>query len=147
MSLKIVTHTMTRDQREEILDRAGRHLSLRPEILFAYAHGSFLQEPFFRDLDVAVFVDERPKGLRTFYELNLEEELEKNLQVPFPVDVRVLNGAPLSFQYKAIRGRLLLDRAPQTRVDFCVRVMSRYFDIRPLLVHSLKEAFGNGTGP
>lgn len=69
-------------------------------------------------MDVAVFVDERPKGLRTFYELNLEEELEKNLRVPFPVDVRVLNGVPLSFQYKAIRGRLLLDRAPTDESRF-----------------------------
>lgn len=42
MSLEIVTYTMTQDKREKTLDRAGRHLSLHPEILFAYAHGSFL---------------------------------------------------------------------------------------------------------
>jgi predicted nucleotidyltransferase len=145
-SPEILTHDLDRETRDRILSRVGGCLSERSEILFAYAHGSFVQESFFRDLDIAVFVDPREITGRTFYEMDLQEELKKRLQVPFPVDVKTLNAAPLFFQFRAIGGRLLVDRAPAVRVDFCVRVMSRYFDIRPFLLHYMKEAFCDDIG-
>ena len=145
-SPKILTHDMDKETRDRILSEAEGYLSERSEIVFAYAHGSFMQESFFRDLDIAVFVEHRGNTARTFYEIDLQEELKKRLQVPFPVDVKTLNAAPLFYQFKAIRGRLLVDRVPAVRVDFCVRVMSRYFDIRPFLLHYMKEAFCDDTG-
>ncbi len=143
----IITHTMQMEDRDRLLRLVGEHLLSRGEILFAYAHGSFLQEPHFRDLDIAVFLEKehcRRAGYR--YETDLEEELQTRLGVPFPLDVRLLNRAPVSFQYKAIGGRLLVDRAPDLRVEFCTRVMSRYLDIRPVLLHHMREAFSYDTG-
>ena len=143
---RIIAYTMGMDKRDELLRRVEEHLSRREEILFAYAHGSFLRDKYFRDLDIGVFLDqEHFKAVGYNYEIRLEEELERLPGVEFPVDVRLLNSASISFQYKAVRGRLLLDMAPDVRVNFCTRVMSRYLDIRPVLLYHTKEAFSYET--
>ncbi|MBW1919634.1 MAG: nucleotidyltransferase domain-containing protein [Deltaproteobacteria bacterium] len=143
---RIATYTMGMEERAELLRQVERLLFSRKEILFAYAHGSFLREKHFRDLDIGVFLDrEHFKGVRYNYEIQLEEELKRLLEVEFPVDVRPLNSASIPFQYKAIRGRLLLDRSPDVRVSFCTRVTSRYLDMRPVLRYHTKEAFSYET--
>lgn len=143
---EIATYTMGMKKREQILQHVEKHLLGRKEIIFAYAHGSFLEEKHFRDLDIGVFLDrEHFKEVRYSYEMALEEELERFLGVKFPVDVRLLNAASIPFQYGAIRGRLLLDRSPDMRVNFCTWVMSRYFDMRPVLLYHTNEAFSYET--
>ncbi|GAB6101043.1 nucleotidyltransferase domain-containing protein [Thermococcus atlanticus] len=92
----------------------------REEVLFAYLHGSFLSGPF-RDIDIAVYTD----GERdVFYELELEERLG------FPVDVRVLNNAPISFIFKVPKGELLFSRDEEKRCDFESRTMGDYHDFQ-----------------
>ncbi|WP_456454066.1 nucleotidyltransferase domain-containing protein, partial [Thermococcus sp.] len=85
-----------------------------------YLHGSFLSGPF-RDIDIAVYTD----GERdVFYELELEERLG------FPVDVRVLNNAPISFRFKVLKGELLFSRDEEKRCDFESRTMGDYHDFK-----------------
>jgi len=147
-SSRIVTYEMEMKKRDELLGRVGKHLLSHGEILFAYAHGSFLEAKHFRDLDVGVFLAKEDfQRVRYTYEIGLEEELESLLGLNIPLDVRLLNSASISFQYRAIGGRLLLDRAPDLRMDFCTRVMSRYLDIRPILLYHTKEAFSYETRP
>ena len=146
MDTNIITYHLSAKERERLLREVEIYLAEREEILFAYAHGSFVTDAFFRDLDIAVFLRaEEASGVRYTYELGLESEIEKALASGFPVDVRVLNFVPISFQYRAICGRLLLDRDPQARVAFFSKVVSRYLDIKPILRHHTKEAFSNET--
>ena len=144
LKTKIITHHLPAKERERLLREVEIYLAKREEILFAYAHGSFLADTFFRDLDIAVFLRaEEASGVRYTYEVGLEAEIERALAARFPVDVRVLNFTPISFQYRAICGRLLLDRDPQARVDFFSKVVGRYLDIKPILRHHTREAFSN----
>ncbi|MBW1700429.1 MAG: hypothetical protein JRH18_24260 [Deltaproteobacteria bacterium] len=53
--------------------------------------------------------------LQYTYEIGLEAEIAEVLSAKFPVDVRVLNFTPVSFQYQAVRGWLVLDRDPETK--------------------------------
>lgn len=81
-----------------------------PTILWAYLHGSFLEPGPYRDIDVAVWVDPRraaPSDWRR-YELDLSVALQSI--IPQPVDVRVLNDAPLAFRYHVLKGEPLLVR-------------------------------------
>jgi predicted nucleotidyltransferase len=95
----------------------------REEILFAYIHGSFL-EGRFRDVDVAIYLD-LEGDLR--YALNLEGELEEGVGVP--VDVRILNSAPLSFRFRVIsQGILLFSRDEERRSNFEFLTMAEYHD-------------------
>jgi predicted nucleotidyltransferase len=107
-------------------------LSERDEVVFAYIHGSFVQGEEFQDVDVAVFVaDGAPRSTDDIeYEISLSLRLEKELGLP--VDVKILNNAPLAFRYHASRGTLLLTRDESVREDFLDRTWSEYFDFLPL---------------
>jgi len=143
---KIITHELSASEKEYCLDRASKALEKHTDILFGYAFGSFVEAGAFRDLDIAIFLspDRVPKKAYTF-EFSVETELKRAMDQDFPVDVRILNSAALSFQYHAIRGILLLDRDPDRRIEFVTGVISRYLDIQPMLRHYTKEAFAYDT--
>jgi predicted nucleotidyltransferase len=107
-------------------------LSERDEVVFAYLHGSFVQGEEFQDVDVAVFLaDGAPRSTDDVeYEISLSLGLDKKLGLP--VDIKILNRAPLSFRYHALRGTLLLTRDESAREDFLNRTWSEYFDFLPL---------------
>jgi hypothetical protein len=98
----------------------------RGGISIAYLFGSFITGESFSDVDLGVLTEselERPLN----FEIDLENELEKLIK--YPVDVRILNGAPLSFCQDVIRhGRVILDRDPNLRSDFEGKVLKKYFD-------------------
>jgi len=90
------------DEKEKAAKKEAITAKLRehPEVLFAYLHGSFLTQEFFNDIDLALYLTKLPDSVLD-YELNMEVTLG-NAAAGIPVDVRVLNAAPLSFQYNVI---------------------------------------------
>jgi predicted nucleotidyltransferase len=64
----------------------------------------------YRDIDVAVWIDPVPHGpgAITRYALDLATEL--SLALGQPVDVQVLNRAPLAFRHHALKGQPLVVR-------------------------------------
>src|SRR5260370_16767996 len=91
--------------RSRIAAELKRRLENRPEIVFAYLHGSFTSPGPYRDVDVAVWVDPaREPDHGTRYALDLALWLERGLGPR--VDVQALNDAPLAFRYHALAGRL-----------------------------------------
>ncbi len=139
---RIKTHRRTEEQKGEILRALSEALRRHEEIVFATVHGSFLAEGPFRDLDIGLYLDRTPDCPVILYELRTEQELEAALQAGFPLDVRVCNKAPIAFQFHVLRGQLLLDRDPDFRAEITAYVLSRYFDIKPVLDHFAREAFG-----
>jgi len=103
-------------------------LEPRPEIRFAYLHGSALAGLPYRDLDVALYLDPAlPAAHDPFdYEMRLSVELTQALG--FPVDVHVLNQAPLGFQHQAVRGDLLLVRDADELADYLENVAQLYME-------------------
>ncbi|WP_051276629.1 nucleotidyltransferase domain-containing protein [Desulfovirgula thermocuniculi] len=69
-------------------------LAKRREIIFAYLFGSFIAEPFFRDIDIGIYLQEDvvPREKALDYELSLGAELEQEIR--YPVDVKVLKLRP-----------------------------------------------------
>ena len=102
-------------------------LKERKEIIFAYLHGSFVKDDF-RDIDIAIYLNEgMDKKNILKYELFLERVLEEELSLP--VDVRVLNNAPLSFRFKVIKGgELLFSRDEKLWCDFECLTFVKYHD-------------------
>jgi predicted nucleotidyltransferase len=97
-------------ERSAITDAIRNQLEKDPAMLWAYLHGSFLEPGPYRDIDVAVWVDPRraaPSDWRR-YELDLSVALQSIIRQP--VDVRVLNDAPLAFRYHVLKGEPLLVR-------------------------------------
>lgn len=98
----------------------------RQDIITAYLFGSFVTDESFSDIDLAILTQmEIAKPLE--FELGLENELEKVAR--FPVDIRILNSAPLSFCQNVIRhGKVILDKDPTFRSDFEGKTLKQYFD-------------------
>jgi uncharacterized protein len=135
---------LPREAREAVLRRMERQIAEHEDIVFAYAHGSFVEEGSpFRDIDVAVYMRGTPAGSTFDIEDRLAQELRRAADVSCPVDVRVANGAPIPFQYHACRGRLLTDQDPALRADVTAWVVARYLDLKPVLRHHAREAFGD----
>lgn len=129
-----------------MLEGISKELSRHPEIFFAYAYGSFLEDGPFWDLDLAVYLHPKQVGVESFrYQDALATDIGRQFKLSFPLDIRILNGTPVSFRYRVFRGRLLFEREPAVRIELVVRTLTRYFDLAPFLHHFLKDAYGCAT--
>lgn len=126
--------------KEALCEQLGQIMLGRPEIVYAYVHGSFVTQEYFRDLDVAVWIDDRLWPEHSFaYEDEVAQEIVGQTRREFPVDVRILNKASIPFQYKVFQGTLLVDRDPKLRVQRIEYIVGRYLDLKPILMHALRE--------
>ncbi|MBC7095442.1 nucleotidyltransferase domain-containing protein [Thermococcus sp.] len=130
-------YTLTLDDKKKIKQKIKEALIKREEIIFAYLHGSFIEDRPFRDIDVAVYVDGNHD---LTYELELEEELTRI--VGFPVDVRTINNAPVTFRFKVIGGELLFTKDERVRCEFEERTLREYHDYEYYLKIYRREVLG-----
>ena len=124
------------EARAHVREQLARELATHADVAFAYLYGSFVESDAFHDVDVGVYFSPPPTGARA-------SALAQSLgdRAKFPVDVRPLNGAPVSFVYHVLRGQLLLSRDDALLAEIMEQTVHQYLDIAPLLRHSTKEAF------
>lgn len=125
---------LSRKEKEKIKENLKDIILKKEEVVFAYLHGSFLESSF-NDIDLAFYVKNREDVLD--YEINVSVEIER--QIKFPVDVKVLNHAPLSFKYEVTKGELLFSRDEETRTSFVERAWHEYLDFKPFEKEMLIE--------
>lgn len=102
-----------------------------------YLFGSFLESGPFADIDIGIVAGRAiPSPLE--YELRLECALGNIANRP--VDVRILNEAPLAFVQNVIRtGKVIMDSDPNRRADFESRILKEYYDFSPFQRQYLRE--------
>jgi predicted nucleotidyltransferase len=84
------------------------------------------------DVDLAILYSTAPEASLQGTPLALEAKLEK--QLALPVQIVVLNTAPVDLVHRVLRdGRLLIDLDPSARIRFEVRARNEYFDLLPVL--------------
>jgi predicted nucleotidyltransferase len=139
MTTPIPAYRFNAERRRSVVDQLTRCLTAEnAPIAFAYLFGSALDTETVHDVDVGVlFADSLPEAGRLAGEL--AERLGK--AIGLPIDVRVLNHAPISFLYHVFRGRLLLCRDEALLTCLLEDVASRYLDLEPLLRQATKDAF------
>jgi len=120
-------HSLKTSQKENIAEQIGSYLYRQyEEIIVAYLFGSFVTADSFADIDLGILMDRLPDRPLNF-ELDLECKLEE--MIKFPVDVRIINGAPLSFCQNIIRhGTIIVDKNPDFRAGFEGNILKQYFD-------------------
>ena len=105
------------------------------EVLFAYLYGSSISQPipFNSDVDVAIYLE--PSDIKSY--IRKEEELTISLITKLhkdKIDLRILNVLPLLLQYNILKeGIPIFIRDESERVEFEIRVMSRFFELKPYL--------------
>ena len=139
-AMKTAVYTVFPEQHENISQRLRKELAQEPGVRFAYLYGSVLESDRVHDVDVGLFLDDAVLPQQATFANSLSATL--SAAVGLPIDVRVLNDAPLSFLYHVLRGQLLLCRDEAFLTDMIEDVARRYLDIAPLLRSSTKDAFG-----
>lgn len=137
--MKKFRYNRSPEEKQNIVQRIVTYLeSAQPEMLAVYLFGSFAKDKPFADIDIAIlFSTVMDEPLND--ELDIENNIEKLISIP--VDVRVMNAAPLSFQYQVIHdGRVLIDREPQHRAEYEGQILKQYFDFSRYRKRYLKEA-------
>ena len=127
-------------ERERVTSRLLAVLEAEPDLAFAWLHGSFLGAGEFHDIDVGVHLDATTEER---FQRGLDLAVRLDQETGFPVDVRVLNDAPVTFLFHVFReGRLLLSRNDERLADLMERTVREYLDMEPLLRRATIEAYG-----
>lgn len=130
-------YTVSSEHRKRLVSRLRAALEREPAVRFAYLYGSVLESDRVHDVGLYLQKDALAGGAE------ISEALSANLtaEVGMPMDFRTLNEAPLSFQYHALRGRLLVCNDEDFLTDLIEDVARRYLDLAPLLRRGTKDAF------
>ena len=142
-------------ENKNIIEKITNFIKSKEDIRFAYVFGSFalanvsaksrtnveissLNKKNFNDIDMGIYLSKDSTQDTLSLELELENELESILHIP--IDVRIINYAPLSFQYNVIKtGILIVDNDTDFRVDFEGLTLKKYFDFVHLRNEYLRE--------
>lgn len=135
-------HTRAVEHKDRLVRQLKDLLQDRSEILFALLHGSFLAGASFRDVDLALYVDPGSIGSATFREYESDLTVRFGEAVGLPVDVRVLNDAPVAFRYHALKGEALLVREADLLDELRAKTWDEYCDFAPFARRYLREAIG-----
>ena len=129
-------HHLDPAERDAVVRTLQDELSASADVSFAYLFGSFVGEPSFRDVDVAIWTT---VDAGRFADVDLAIRL--STRVGLPVDVRRVNDAPVPFLFKVLRGQLLACRDERHLADIIERTARGYHDIAPLLRRATREVF------
>lgn len=118
-----------------VVEKLGRYFAAYPEgIACAYLYGSVARgtaRPE-SDVDVAVLLEQDPQPTLAESGIGLAGDLEAS--VGLPVDVVLLNLAPVDLVHRVLRdGIIVFERKPLERIRFEVQARNAYFDLKPYL--------------
>ncbi|NYB53089.1 MAG: nucleotidyltransferase domain-containing protein [Methanobacteriaceae archaeon] len=131
------TYQLSQLEKVSLKKKLSEKIRTHPEILFCYIHGSIMDSSWFRDVDLAVYLKE--DSIEDVYTYETKVSLELESLVGLPVDVKVLNVAPLSFQYQVSKGEVLFTRDEDTRTSFLERTWLLYLDLKPVREEYYRE--------
>jgi predicted nucleotidyltransferase len=124
----------------------GTIVSRLKNVDVAYIFGSFLEGEEFNDIDIALLLSEDLdpyKGLK--FSLKVAGELERQVKPRFEFDIKILNNAPVEFQFEVIKkGSVIFSRDETRKVDYEFEVISTYLDLK-YMYDFLDKKFLAGT--
>lgn len=128
-------------QKKKIFTRLKEILIERDEILFAYIHGSFLDNLPFHDIDVALYVDPKEVDSSQSFDYSLELSVELSQKLGKDIDTKVMNYAPVGFQHSVYKnGKLLFSREDSLRLDLLEENSLDYISFYEFSVQFIRES-------
>jgi len=124
---------LPQEEKQKIIEQIKELLIYDKNILFAFVHGSFLRETPFRDIDVALFLS---RGNPFNYVIKKSVYLETH--IGYPIDVHILNEAPITFEYYVVtEGKLLFTRNKMQSDMYILVTQKKYLDFIILRKHTI----------
>jgi uncharacterized protein len=129
-------HRLPQAKRRVVLQRVTQALAEQHGIEFAHAYGSFVDGPGFRDIDVAIWTT-----ADAMEPADLSLGIALTRIAGYPVDVRIINQAPVPFLFHVLRGQPLIVRDERHLADLIESTARIYHDRMPLTRQAVREAF------
>jgi predicted nucleotidyltransferase len=127
IDLEFRYYKLSAEEKARLLDFLRKRLEGIDDIIFAYMDGGFLERSFFRDVDVAVWMSDVEKAF--YYTVDFSAKLE--VEAGFPVDLHVLNEAPLPFKNHVFTtGMLLFSKDEELRHRIVDQTIKEYIDLK-----------------
>lgn len=123
---------LTAQEKKRKIELLAARLRDYPEVLFAYLYGSFSQGLPFNDVDVGVYLAREGLSPDEVLRYETEKGMDIELLIGLPLDLKVLNYAPLPLRYHISQGQLLFSRDEPARYAFLEATWRDYFDYYPL---------------
>ena len=122
------------EEKDGIIRLIRDAVSSLPQLRLAYVYGSFLSRNDFRDIDIALLVNNRLQEENALkFAAKAGDTIEKTLGFRYEVDVRILNHQPVWFQFKVIStGIPVYAQHEDARVEFETWVLVEYMDIKSM---------------
>jgi len=135
----IKPHILSQAEKDVIIQRVREFLSEQPEIIASLLFGSFAEDQF-RDIDIGLFLDPSFPPPR-YFEQRIERELSNLAR--FPVDVRILNTAPVRFVYQVLKKQnIIMCNDMNAFSSFESKILREYFDYAYYLNRYRREVLG-----
>lgn len=127
------------NEKDRLIESIYIFFKKRQGVLSCYLFGSFAKGDVGHDIDIGVFTTKRLDGFRIGTELE-RFLFEKDLKIP--VDLRILNDAPVYVKYEVIKeGIRIYTSSLDDVVELEARIISEYLDIKPALDFYNKKFF------
>lgn len=132
-------YQLHKSDRRRIAEVVACELAQARELAFAYLYGSVIEGDRVHDVDVGIYLLPAQGKSSQERAAELGEKLSTTLKLP--VDLRILNHAPISFLYHVLRGQLLYCRDEALLTSVIENTAREYLDLAPLIRQSTKDAF------
>jgi len=118
--------------KKEVMNKIGKIVSEFDYVSAAYVFGSYVHNDDFNDIDVALLISREPDPYKRFkFEMMVARELERQIKPRFEFDVKILNHAPIEFQYEVLKkGKAVFLRDRTENVEYESKTISDYLDFQ-----------------
>ena len=118
--------------KKEVIDEIGKIISEFDYVSIAYVFGSYIHNDDFNDIDVALLIsNELDPYTRFKFEMQVARELERRIKPRFEFDVKILNHAPIEFQYEVLKkGKAVFLRDRTENVEYESQTILNYLDFQ-----------------
>ena len=137
---RIRAYKFSEEQKAQILSVVREVLAGEDQIIFAMVYGSFVEDVPFRDIDLGIYVKDLNTGSYFDYEFDISQKVQLALESNIPIDVRIINLAPLPFKFRVVTGKLLFTRDEEVWEEFAIEVARFYMDMAPLRERYILES-------
>ncbi|MQY60599.1 nucleotidyltransferase domain-containing protein [bacterium] len=126
--------------KETTVENLKKKLSSRNEIIFSYIHGSFLDNYPFRDIDIAVYVDQEKIISQKAFDYSFQLSLDLSKETGFEIDIQIMNYGPLGFRHSVLKnGKLLFSKNEKLRLDLIENTSLEYIDFYELSLQYIHD--------
>ncbi|MGB9891447.1 nucleotidyltransferase domain-containing protein [Thermodesulfovibrio yellowstonii] len=122
---------ISKNQKNQIIHLLKTLLHNEEKVVFAYLYGSFIEQTFFNDIDIAIYCSEIESVFNFQADMKIKisnELINAGIDIsPDYIDLRVINNAPYDFLIEVLdRGVLIVDKNPELRTNLIEKVSLNY---------------------